>query len=166
MLYIRSDPLCSLWFLHIATFSMLPLLAVDELIFPTVILTFIYLILIRIAILWSTDDEITSTPIWDVLLLNSICDNKLFVGLFYLSSFVGCSSLLIGQVFVRPPESLPFLFSLLISIYSCVHFVLFFIYFNFRQIFGEATIQIDTVQRVTRTMKSYRTNAVNKKKKL
>lgn len=151
MLYFRSDPLCTLWFLHIATFSMLPLLSLDQLIFPSVVLTFTYLSLIRVAIQWSINTEKRSTtPIWDVLSLSNINDNKLFISSFYLSSFVGCSLLVVGQVFVRPPNSLPFLFPLLISAYSCVHFVVFFIYFNIRQIFGGATVKIDTVQRVTR----------------
>lgn len=159
MLYFRLDPLSSLWFLHIATFSMLPLLALDQLIFPTVILTFIYLILVRVAIRWSIDGKISGVPLWDVLSLNSISDNKLFIGIFYLSSFVGCSLLVVGQLFIRPPSSLPFLFPLLISAYSCVHFVLFFIYFNIRQIFGGATVKIDTIQqRVTRKTRSYATN--------
>lgn len=164
MLYFRSEPLCALWFLHIATFSMLPLLALDQLIFPIVVLTFIYLIIIRIAICWSIDKKHTAPP-WDVLSLSNISDNKLFIGLFYLSSVVGCSSLLVGQVFIRPPNSLPFLFPLLISAYSCVHFVLFFIYFNFRQIFfvgGATDSTFDTVKRVNKKIKSSKT--LNKRK--
>lgn len=152
MLYFRLDPLCTLWFLHIATFSMLPLLAIDQLIYPTIILTFIYLMLIRVAIRWSINDKISTSSLllWDPLSLSNICDNKLYIGIFYVSTFIGCSLLVVGQVFVRPPNSLPFLFSLLISAYSCVHFVLFFIYFNIRQIFGGAIVKIDTIQRVTR----------------
>ncbi|XP_055303007.1 probable dolichyl pyrophosphate Man9GlcNAc2 alpha-1,3-glucosyltransferase [Sitodiplosis mosellana] len=162
MLYFRMDPLCALWFLHIATFSMLPLLVLDQLIYPTVVLTSIYLMLIRVAIRWSVNDEkTTKLPLWDVLSLSSISDNKLFVGIFYMSTFVGCSLLVVGQVFVRPPNSLPFLFPLLISAYSCAHFVLFFIYFNIRQIFGGATVKIDNVQRVTR--KTTSRVATNKK---
>lgn len=162
MLYYQFDPLCVLWFLHIATFSMLPLLSIDQLIFPTIVLTFIYLILIRIAALWSNDAKASAPLLWDVLSLSSISDNKLFIGVFYVSSFVGCSSLLVGHVFVRPPDSLPFLFQLLISAYSCAHFVLFFIYFNFRQIFGGGVL-VDTTQRVTHKAKTNKTN-VNKKK--
>lgn len=151
MLYFRLDPLCTLWFLHISTFSMLPLLALDQLIYPTIVLTFIYLMLIRVAICWSNNDK-TSTPslLCDPLSLSSIHDNKFYIGIFYVSTFIGCSLLVVGQVFVRPPNSLPFLFPLLISAYSCVHFVLFFIYFNIRQIFGGAIAKIDTVQRVIR----------------
>lgn len=161
MLYFSRDPLFVLWFLHIATFSMLPLLDLDRLIFPSVILTIIYLLSVRISIRWSSDEK-TSTPQWDVLSLSSINDNKLFIGIFYLSTFVACSSLLVAQVFVRPPESLPFLFPLLISAYSCAHFVLFFVYFNFRQIFGGA---IDIAKRVNSKTIIHKSNAANKKKK-
>lgn len=154
MLYFRTDPLCVLWFLHIATFSMMPLLALDQLVFSAIVLTFIYLMLCRIAILWMTDKSVPS-PKWDVLSLSSISDNKLLIGLFYLNSLFGCSSLLSAQTFVRPPVSLPFLFPSLNSAYSCVHFVMFFIYFNYRQIFG--------VSQKTRQSKS---NVPKKKKHL
>lgn len=153
MLYFQYGPLCVLWFLHIATFSMLPLLALDQLVFPTVILTFIYLMLIRIAVLWMTDKRPPS-PQWDILSLSYISDSKLLIGLFYLSSLLGCTSLLFAQMFVQPPVSLPFLFPLLNSAYSCVHFVLFFIYFNYKQIFshtfGDA---IDRVNQKTQQKK-------------
>lgn len=163
MLYFRSEPICALWFLHIATFSMLPLLVLDQLVFPTIVLTFIYLILVRIAILWTTNEKI-SAPVWDVLSLSTISDNALFICLFYLSTFVGCALLLCGQAFVPPPKSLPFLYPLLVSAYSCVHFVLFFVYFNIRQIFGGASLNANTVQRVNRRAQSNKTKSVNKKK--
>lgn len=140
MLYFRFEPLHALWFLHVATFSMMPLLTLDHLVFPTIVLTFIYLMLVRITIRWITNDE-TSSPKLDVLSLSSISDNKLNVGFFYLSTIVGCSSLVIGQIFVQPPESLPFLFPLLTSAYSCGHFVAFFVYFNYQQIFGRVEIE-------------------------
>lgn len=165
MLYFQIDPLCVLWFLHIATFSMLPLLALDQLIFPTVILTFIYLMLIRIAILWIAGDKSQSSQ-WDILSLSSISDNKLLIGLFYLSSLFGCVSLLFAQMFIRPPVSLPFLFPLLTSAYSCVHFVLFFIYFNYKQ-YGDIFSGIfdKTTKRVNQKTKHSKTNLLKKKQK-
>lgn len=158
MLYFQSDPLCVLWFLHIATFSMLPLLALDRLIFPTVALTFIYLMLIRIALLWLAGDKNQSQQ-WDLLSLSSISDNKLLIGLFYLSSLFGCISLLFAQLFIPPPVSLPFLFPLLNSAYSCAHFVLFFIYFNYRQIFSSGNTSD------AQKAKHDKTNVPKKKKK-
>lgn len=162
MLYFQTDPLFVLWFLHMATFSMMPLLALDQLVFPTVILTFIYLMLIRIAILWIADNKIPS-PQWDILSLSSISDNKLLIGLFYLSGLFGCMSLLFAQMFIQPPISLPFLFPLLNSAYSCVHFVMFFIYFNYRQLSSGKLVE--TTQRVNRKTKHNKTNVPKKEKK-
>lgn len=163
MLYFQYDPLNVLWFLHIATFSMMPLLVLDQLVFPTIILTFIYLMLVRITIQWVCNEK-TSSPYWDVLSLSSLNDNKLLIGVFYLSTFVGCTSLIAGHTFIRPPDSLPFLFPLLTSVFSCVHFVLFFIYFNYRQIFGGAIRNINNEQRVTRKTNTNKTSTVIKKK--
>lgn len=163
MLYFRLDPLCTLWFLHIATFSMLPLLVLDQLVYATVILTIIYLALIRVSIRWSISDEkITPQPLWDVLSLSRLSDNNILIGIIYMSSFVGCSLLVVAQLFMRPPNTLPFLFPLLISAYSCAHFVLFFVYFNIRQIFGGATLKGDTIQRVIH--KTSNKVATNKRK--
>lgn len=122
--------------------------------------------LVRITILWTTNEKITA-PIWDVLSLSTISDNVVFIGLFYLSTLVGCSLLVLGQMFVPPPKSLPFLFPLLVSAYSCVHFALFFVYFNIRQIFGGVTSsskKTNTVQRVNSKTQSNKTNSKNKKK--
>lgn len=165
MLYFQSEPLCVLWFLHTATFSMMPLLALDQLIFPTVILTFIYLLLIRITIRWITDEKVSS-PQWDILSLSCISDNKMLICLFYLSAIFGCSSLLLGQMFLRPPKSLPFLFPLLTSAFSCVHFVLFFIYFNYRQIFGGEVTTFNTVRHDNRKTKIRKTKTLVKEKNL
>lgn len=121
---------------------MLPLLTLDRLILPVVVLTGIYLLLIRlIIVLTSTNDHPTSklSSKWDVLSLNTISDNKSIIALFYLSTFVGCGSLLVGQLFVKPPKSLPFLLPLLISVYCCAHFVIFFLYFNHQQLFVTKT---------------------------
>lgn len=159
MLHFRTEPLGALWFLQIATISMLPLLALDQLVFATIVLTFVYLVLIRITILWLSEEK-ASAPLWDVLSLSSISDNKLFICLFYLSTFVACPSLLIGQAFIQPPQALPFLFPLLLSAFSCGHFVLFFIYFNIRQIFYG---QIDSVQGVTQKTNKAKSKSEKKK---
>lgn len=163
MLYFPTDPLFVLWFLQMATFSMMPLLALDQLVFPTVILTFIYLMSIRIAILWIADNK-NPSPQWDILSLGSISDSKLLIGLFYLSGLFGCMSLLFAQMFIRPPVTLPFLFPLLNSAYSCVHFVMFFIYFNYRQIFSGTFVE--TTQRVNRKIKHSKTIVPKREKKI
>lgn len=138
MLYFNSEPLISLWFLQIASFSMLPLLALDQLVWTYVSLTVIYLVLIRLVLTLTMHSKQMLSPKWDVLSLKHIVDSELTICLYYLSTFVGCALLLFGQQFIKPPQKLPFLFPLLISAYSCIHFVAFFVYFNYRQLAGVA----------------------------
>lgn len=136
MLYFNSEPLICLWFLQIASFSMLPLLVLDQLVLAYVSLTIIYLVLIRIILALSMHSKKILSPKWDVLSLKHIFDSELIISFYYLSTFVGCTLLLLGHQIIEPPQKLPFLFSLLISAYSCFHFVAFFIYFNYRQLAG------------------------------
>lgn len=158
MLYFGTEPLISLWFLQIASFSMLPLLVLDQLVWSFVSLTVIYLALIRLV---SMHSKQILSPKWDVLSLKLISESsELVVCLFYLSTFVGCGLLLLGQQFIKPPDKLPFLFPLLISAYSCVHFVAFFIYFNYRQLVG-AVIELDPTNK--QRLKITKTSS-NKKK--
>lgn len=138
MLYFDSEPFISLWFLQIASFSMLPLLVLDKLVWAYVSLTVIYLTMIRLVLSLTIPTKQILSPKWDVLLLKHIVDSELIICLYYLSTLVGCVSLLFGQQFIKPPRTLPFLFPLLISAYSCIHFVAFFIYFNYRQLAGAA----------------------------
>lgn len=151
MLYFITEPILCLWFLQIASFSMLPLFVLDELILPFILLTVIYLILIRIVVCLSTKPKHTLSPTWDLLSFCYINDNKLIICLFYLSTFVGCSLLLLCQLVVKPPKSLPFLIPLLISTYCCLHFVGFFIYFNYRQLLSTGFFTSVTSTKKTRS---------------
>lgn len=146
-LYFSTEPLCCLWFLQIATFSMLPLIVLDQLVYPLIVLVVAYLLIIRLVIrLTANKLQCALSSKWDVLSLKSICDNYKAINLFYISTIFGCIPLLFGQLFVSPPESLPHLFPLLISCYSCVHFSLFFVYFNYRQLFSVANAKSDTLK--------------------
>ncbi|XP_066600567.1 probable dolichyl pyrophosphate Man9GlcNAc2 alpha-1,3-glucosyltransferase isoform X2 [Prorops nasuta] len=51
-------------------------------------------------------------------------------------SMLGALTLSIASISVKPPEKYPDLFPLLISVYSCAHFSLFYLYFNYKQIFS------------------------------
>lgn len=138
MLNFSSEPVISLWFLQIASFSMLPLLVLDQLVWTYVSLAVIHLALIRLVVASTMHSKQILSPKWDVLSLKHIVDSELIICLYYLSTIVGCTLLLLGQQFIKPPQKLPFLFPLLISAYSCIHFVAFFIYFNYRQLAGAA----------------------------
>lgn len=53
----------------------------------------------------------------------------------FCGSVVGAIILSVASVVFRPPENYPDLFPLLISVYSCGHFCVFFLYFNYKQIY-------------------------------
>ncbi|XP_011645953.1 probable dolichyl pyrophosphate Man9GlcNAc2 alpha-1,3-glucosyltransferase [Pogonomyrmex barbatus] len=157
LLHFHDDPLPCFWFLIISHFSMLPLFIKDELnlaYFGTMILYFC-------AVFWMYPDlfynDRTSGSLNKSksrgrvkqhkksngsLLLDLLNYNKKswLLVMFYVSI---SSALLLSIVsqFVKPPERYPDLFPLLISVYSCGHFVIFFIYFNYVQlVFREESI--------------------------
>ncbi|XP_076665114.1 putative dolichyl pyrophosphate Man9GlcNAc2 alpha-1,3-glucosyltransferase [Andrena cerasifolii] len=53
--------------------------------------------------------------------------------LFY-SSILGIIILSIVSGFLNPPNKYPDLFALLVSMYSCGHFIIFYLYFNYKQL--------------------------------
>ncbi|XP_076289731.1 dolichyl pyrophosphate Man9GlcNAc2 alpha-1,3-glucosyltransferase-like isoform X1 [Lasioglossum baleicum] len=55
------------------------------------------------------------------------------VRLFY-GSVIGVIALSIVSGFLEPPKKYPDLFPLLISVYSCGHFIVFYLYFNYKQL--------------------------------
>lgn len=68
---------------------------------------------------------------------------------FYFSLF-GVISLTALSVFAEPPPKLPDLFAVLVSVYSCAHFILFLIYFHIRQFTHLDTVTMEkTKQSVT-----------------
>lgn len=133
VLHAPHEPLMCLWFLQIATFSMLPLLVVDKLVLAYVCTNLIYLLLIRLVLAAETTTRPKEDAKWDVLLLSRISDNRLLHVVFYASSLIGCAALAICHLFVPAPKRFPHLFPLLISVYCCCHFSLFLCYFNYRQ---------------------------------
>lgn len=133
ILYFPRDPLICLWFLQISTFSMIPLLVVDQLILAFAITNILYLLLIRLTVSLTSERSGRNAK-WDVLSLSRISENRLLIILFYTSTIFGCASLLASLLFVSPPNNLPFLFPLLISVYSCIHFLIIFLYFDFKQL--------------------------------
>uniref|UniRef100_A0A182WG93 dolichyl-P-Glc:Man9GlcNAc2-PP-dolichol alpha-1,3-glucosyltransferase n=1 Tax=Anopheles minimus TaxID=112268 RepID=A0A182WG93_9DIPT len=139
ILLLPLEPLFSCWFLQVATFSMMPLLHKDGLTGAFVGLTIINLMLIRAA----NEQTQGSQKSFDVLHLRGFLPKETanksagsaLVALFYLS-LLGQMVLLVAFLYLSPPTHLPFLYPLLISAYSCGHFVVFYLYFNYRQLVG------------------------------
>lgn len=142
-LFFPLDPLLCLWFLQVATFSMVPLLVRDGLLLAFIALNAFYLLLIKLLTETPTDrkEKIGEFKV-DVLKLariqpihsNSSFFDRSKLWFFYLSLF-GQIVLLICLILVPPPVHLPHIFPLLISAFCCVHFTYFFLCFSYKQLF-------------------------------
>lgn len=137
-----------LWFLHISTFSMLPLLQRDGLFLATIGLSGFYLIGIKLfndlstpatnnknlnscnwlnlPERWRTDQPLASKigqPNWLHLILSG--------------SIVGSVIMAFVLEFTKPPVKLPHLYPLFISFYSFIHFILYYIVVSYQLLFDE-----------------------------
>lgn len=152
LLRFHDDPLPCFWFLIISHFSMLPLFIKDELYLAYLGTMIFYFCCVS----WMWPDFFCNDKTNSLLnkckskskgrvkqhkknkllsdLLNYNKKSWLLVA-FYVS-VLGALLLSIVSQFVKPPERYPDLFPLLISIYSCGHFLVFFIYFNYVQLFA------------------------------
>lgn len=131
------DPFMSFWFLQISTFSMLPLLVKDGLTSAFIGLSGAYFLLIKLAV-----DNLKSekhgnmsflSVLWNLNKNGKRSEGKLmenFIIFCYVASTVVQILLVVAFFFVEPPAKLPFLHPLLVSAFSCCHFVFFFLYFN------------------------------------
>lgn len=122
---IPDHPLWCFWFLQISTFSMLPLLIKDGLLVPYFSLMCLYAILFyNFYPVENTDKgDHSETTVWI----------NIFVKLAFCVSTVGVVILTLVTVLVPPPEHLPDLFPLVVSVYACGHFLLFTIFFHYCQ---------------------------------
>lgn len=117
LLYLPKNIFICSWFVAITTFSMLPLLIKDNLLVPFISMSLIYFI-IHISI--------------EKLVLKQNNTSKLH--LLRSISLIGCAILSLCSILLNPPQIYPYLWPLIISVYSCVHFIGFYIYFNFCQL--------------------------------
>lgn len=117
LMYSPQNTFICTWFVTITTFSMLPLLIKDNLLIPFISMSIIYFIVYN-----NIQKLILKRQ--ETLKLHLLRNISLF----------GCVILTICSIILEPPQKYPYLWPLLISIYSCVHFVAFLVYFNFNQI--------------------------------
>lgn len=113
-LLLHYKPLECVWFLVISTFSMWPLLLKDGLSLPYISCMLLFY-----------------TVAYHVFELNKT--EPLKQSLFVLS-MVGAMGLHIGSAVVKPPRRYPDLWPVLISLYSCAHFLAFLLYFHYLQL--------------------------------
>ena len=143
ILIFPMEPFMVFWFLQVSTFSMLPLLIKDGLFIAFVGISGAFFMLVKIIMDASKDPKQKSVNFLRVFYHfgnekkneGTLLGNLMFYS-YIISLFVEIL-LMISVFLVKPPEHLPFLYPLLISAFSCCHFIAFFVYFNVKQLFYE-----------------------------
>lgn len=138
ILIFPLEPFMSFWFLQVSTFSMLPLLDKDGLISAYIGLSGMFFLMTKIIIdnaRSKKQEEMNFLQIlWNINFNKSKkWIERLFTGFFVLSTIIQLV-LFLAYFCLTPPEKLPFLHPLLVSSYSCCHFLFFLLYFNVKQI--------------------------------
>ncbi|XP_023021267.2 ALG6 alpha-1,3-glucosyltransferase garnysstan [Leptinotarsa decemlineata] len=163
LLYFPYSPFPCFWFLCMSVFSMTPLLIKDNLAIAVIALMTLYTVSFRVSIehayrsSLNTQDGLAEYyrsllhTLLDIeykkskpnniikITFNQIKRNSeaiktlVFHFTMFLSLFVATCLFFASLVF-KPPARYPDLYPLLISTYSCIHFIGFFIYFNVKQL--------------------------------
>lgn len=139
ILVFPMDPFMVFWFLQVSTFSMFPLLVKDGLLGALVGLSVVYFMMTKLLIDYSKGQKHESKSFFSILWnigkqSEGKIAEKFFISCFVLST-IAQITLAVAFLYIPAPAHLPFLHPLLISAFSCCHFVLFFVYFNVKQIF-------------------------------
>lgn len=139
-LHLPNDPFMCFWFLLVTNFSMVPLLIKDGLMIPYLATTAIYICFYSISLKLAQPNSgilsfLNANIVYSVVKTNNSHRQQFlkFLSINFVFSLMGMTMITVGALFVRPPHHLPDLFPLLISAYSCCHFLLFFMYFNYQQ---------------------------------
>ncbi|NXV78130.1 ALG6 glucosyltransferase, partial [Atlantisia rogersi] len=134
-LIINEIPFMATWFLLVSTFSMLPLLLKDGLLlaYAVTMLGFLSVCVASFSIFEKTSAEDLQLKPFSLSLKGYVSWFKAFpkiVRSLFLLSITLMGALSLMSAAVHPPQRLPDLFPLAVSILSCLHFLLFFVYFN------------------------------------
>ncbi|XP_045469283.1 uncharacterized protein LOC123676971 isoform X1 [Harmonia axyridis] len=163
LLYLPEDPFICFWFLFISVFSMLHLFIKDDLLVAAVSLLMFFSVAFFVCMKYiycitkNSNEQCPKLKFIQNILKDDIRDtkeenklstlrsgnemkqNSCFLAnlLFFssmFSSLIGCISIFTFYLIMEPPSRYPDLFPLIISAYSCIHFIGFFLYFNFKQL--------------------------------
>ncbi|NWT42709.1 ALG6 glucosyltransferase, partial [Chroicocephalus maculipennis] len=134
-LIINEIPFMATWFLLVSTFSMLPLLLKDGLLLPYAVtmLAFLSVCAASFSIFEKTSAEDLQLKPFSLSLKGYVSWFKSFpkiVRSLFLLSVTLMGVLSLASATVPPPQRLPDLFPLSVSVISCLHFLLFLVYFN------------------------------------
>lgn len=125
LLMCREHPMAINWFITISTFSLQPLLLKDGQIIP-------YFVLMTIFTLLSLEFFKGHTT----LNLTKVFSIHNMIIVTYLTSILACYVLSGAAVLVKPPPRYPDIHPTLNSLFCCVHFIGFLLFFYFRQFWG------------------------------
>ncbi|KAG9473145.1 hypothetical protein GDO78_014005 [Eleutherodactylus coqui] len=134
-LLLSEAPLMATCFLLTSTFSMLPLLQKDGLMMAYVITTLIFL-LVSTALLSfhkkTSEDSLRLKPFCSFIrrYIRWFRLRETLVKLLFYSSMLVMAALTVASCSFAPSPALPDLFPVLISAVSCIHFLMFLLYFN------------------------------------
>ncbi|XP_075688868.1 dolichyl pyrophosphate Man9GlcNAc2 alpha-1,3-glucosyltransferase [Rhinoderma darwinii] len=142
-LLLSEVPLMATWFLLTSTFSMLPLLHKDGLIMAYVITTLIFLLVSAAAMSFhekTSEDSLGVKPFCASVrrYISWFRLHETSVKLLFFSSMLVMAALTAVICALAPPPALPDLFPVLISGVSCIHFLMFFFYFNIIHLWNNA----------------------------
>ncbi|NXN75683.1 ALG6 glucosyltransferase, partial [Himantopus himantopus] len=134
-LILNEIPFMATWFLLVSTFSMLPLLLKDGLLLPYAVtmLAFLSVCVASFSIFEKTSAEDLQLKPFSLSLKGYVSWFKSFpkiVRSLFLLSVTLMGVLSLASAAVPPPQRLPDLFLVSVSIISCLHFLLFLVYFN------------------------------------
>lgn len=133
LLFYREHPMVVNWFCIISTFTLQPLLIKDGQVLPYFVLmtcyTLVCLEAFRNLISLSLDKFISIHNLNIVL---------------YLSSIFGCFVLSIAATIVNPPPRYPHIHPTINSLYGCAHFIMFLLFFYYKQFRSDSKRQVAT----------------------
>ncbi|XP_048394867.1 dolichyl pyrophosphate Man9GlcNAc2 alpha-1,3-glucosyltransferase [Stegostoma tigrinum] len=135
LLLLHEIPFMATWFLLVSTFSMLPLLMKDGLLLPYTVTSLAFLLIT--ATFLSAFEKVS---LEDLQLQRFSQGVRRYIPHFtippclaklaFLLSIIAMVILSLISATQNPPPQLPDLFPVLVSLFSCIHFLIFLVYFN------------------------------------
>ncbi|KAM9129254.1 dolichyl pyrophosphate Man9GlcNAc2 alpha-1,3-glucosyltransferase [Pangshura tecta] len=134
-LMINEIPLMCTWFLLVSTFSLLPLLLKDGLLLAYVVTTLAFLTVCAtsFSIFEKTSEEDLQLKSLSLSIRAYIPSFKAFpkiIKSLFIVSVTLMGILTLMSATLTPPQKLPDLFPVSVSVVSCLHFLFFLLYFN------------------------------------
>ncbi|XP_075792267.1 dolichyl pyrophosphate Man9GlcNAc2 alpha-1,3-glucosyltransferase [Pelodiscus sinensis] len=134
-LIIHEIPFMSTWFLLVSTFSLLPLLLKDGLLLAYVVTTlaFLTVCVASFSIFEKMSEEDLQLKSLSLSIRGYIPSFKAFpkiIKSLFILSITLMGFLTLMSATLTPPQKLPDLFPVSVSVVSCLHFLFFLMYFN------------------------------------